>query len=70
MIQLCKGFKALAEKKVIYRDLKPENIKLHNVTLKFDNFTLAKHSSVKKLESKLSTMLGTSVYMSPTILKD
>jgi len=59
-----KGFKELINKDIIHRDLKPDNIMIHDGTSKITDFGFSRY--VENFEdNKMTTSVGTPLYMSP-----
>ena len=50
-----------------WRDIKPENIFIKDGKLKIGDFGFAKNN--QKLDSMMSTIVGSPAYMAPQILK-
>ena len=60
------GAKYLHKNGIIHRDLKPANILMKNGVCKLSDFGFAKNN--QKLDSLMSTVVGSPAYMAPQIL--
>lgn len=71
-LQMFEGLAYLHEMGVVHRDIKPENILLdHNGLIKFVDFGAAKviaKNATKKAATKMNSMTGTPMYMSPEVI--
>ncbi|CCH44818.1 hypothetical protein BN7_4387 [Wickerhamomyces ciferrii] len=71
-LQMFEGLAYLHEMGIVHRDIKPENILLdHNGIIKFVDFGAAKviaKNSTKRQATRLNSMTGTPMYMSPEVI--
>ncbi|KAF8468869.1 hypothetical protein BDZ91DRAFT_679106 [Kalaharituber pfeilii] len=74
-LQMLEGLAYLHEANIVHRDIKPENILLdHNGIIKYVDFGAAKviakqgKTRITTASSKLSSMTGTPMYMSPEVI--
>lgn len=71
-LQMFEGLAYLHEMGIVHRDIKPENILLdHNGIIKFVDFGAAKviaKNSTKRAATRLNSMTGTPMYMSPEVI--
>lgn len=70
-LQMFEGLAYLHEHNIIHRDIKPENILFdHNGVIKFVDFGAAKviANNVTRKITKVSSMTGTPMYMSPEVI--
>lgn len=71
-LQMFEGLAYLHEMGIVHRDIKPENILLdHNGFIKFVDFGAAKviaKNATKKVATKVNSMTGTPMYMSPEVI--
>jgi mitogen-activated protein kinase kinase kinase len=71
-LQMFEGLAYLHDMGIVHRDIKPENILLdHNGIIKFVDFGAAKviaKNATKKAATKVNSMTGTPMYMSPEVI--
>ena len=73
MGQMLSAVKHLHEHNIVHRDLKPENFLMNDESeeaeIKLIDFGLSKRFSQKDQMQKMHTVVGTSYYVAPEVLK-